>query len=61
MSGAWLCLHIWDHFLFAHDKAFLQEYWDIIRGSVEFFLDFLVDHDGTKSLFRHYRQKMSID
>jgi len=41
-AGAWLCTHIWEHYLFTGDTAFLREYYPLMRGSAEFFLDFLV-------------------
>ncbi len=43
-GGAWLATHIWEHYLFTGDKAFLAEYYPIMKGSAEFFLDFLVPH-----------------
>ncbi len=46
MGGAWLCTHIWNHYEYTLDKDFLEEYYPIIKGSVEFFLDYLVEKDG---------------
>lgn len=43
-GGAWLATHLWDHYLFTGDKAFLKEYYPVLKGSAEFFLDFLVPH-----------------
>lgn len=43
-GGAWLATHLWEHYLFTGDKAFLAEYYPILKGSAEFFLDFLVPH-----------------
>ncbi len=43
-GGAWLCTHLWEHYLFTGDKAFLREYYPVMKGAVEFFLDFLVPH-----------------
>ena len=43
-GGAWLATHLWEHYLFSGDKAFLKEYYPVLRGSAEFFLDFLVTH-----------------
>lgn len=48
MGGAWLCTHIWQHFEFTGDEEFLGEAYEMLRGSVQFFLDFLVDKDGYK-------------
>ena len=43
-GGAWLSTHLWEHYLFTGDKEFLREYWPVLKGSAEFFLDFLVPH-----------------
>lgn len=49
MGGAWMALHIWEHYLFTLDKAFLKEYYPILRDFALFFLDFLVE-DGKGQL-----------
>jgi alpha-L-fucosidase 2 len=43
-GGAWLATHLWEHYLFTGDKAFLEEHYPVLKGSAEFFLDFLVPH-----------------
>jgi alpha-L-fucosidase 2 len=43
-GGAWLATHLWEHYLFTGDLAFLREYYPVLKGSAEFFLDFLVPH-----------------
>lgn len=43
-GGAWLCTHLWEHYLYTRDRDFLAEYYPVMKGSVEFFLDFLVPH-----------------
>ncbi len=43
-GGAWLATHLWEHYLFSGDEAFLKEYYPVLKGSAEFFLDFLVPH-----------------
>jgi alpha-L-fucosidase 2 len=43
-GGAWLATHLWEHYLFTADKEFLKQYYPVLKGSVEFFLDFLVPH-----------------
>ncbi|RDW86827.1 glycoside hydrolase family 95 protein [Aspergillus mulundensis] len=43
LGGAWLCTHVWEQFLFNRDKAFLNRMFPVLRGCVEFLLDFLVD------------------
>lgn len=44
VGGAWLCTHLWEHFAYTQDKKFLQEAYPLIKGSVQFFMDFLVPH-----------------
>jgi alpha-L-fucosidase 2 len=43
-GGAWLCTHLWEHYLFTGDRAFLREFYPVMKGAAEFFLDFLVPH-----------------
>ncbi len=43
-GGAWLCTQMWEHYLFCQDKNFLRQIYPVIKGSVEFFLDFLIKH-----------------
>ena len=43
-GGAWLATHLWEHYLFTGDKEFLKQYYPVLKGSAEFFLDFLVPH-----------------
>jgi len=46
MGAAWLCTHIWTHYQYTLDEAFLKEYFPIMREAAEFFLDYLVEHKG---------------
>ncbi len=46
-AGAWCCMHIVEHYRYTLDTAFLREYWDVLRGSAAFFLDFLVEDPRT--------------
>jgi alpha-L-fucosidase 2 len=50
VGGAWLCTHLWEHYLFTGDTAFLREVYPLLKGSTEFFLDFLVSHPNGKWL-----------
>lgn len=43
-GGAWLATHLWEHYLYTGDKEFLKKYYPVLKGSAEFFLDFLVRH-----------------
>uniref|UniRef100_UPI00321797F8 glycoside hydrolase family 95 protein n=1 Tax=uncultured Draconibacterium sp. TaxID=1573823 RepID=UPI00321797F8 len=49
-AGAWICSHIWEHFLFTGDKEFLSGMYPVLKGSVEFYMDWLVEHPETKKL-----------
>lgn len=43
-GGAWLAQHLWEHYLYTGDKAFLKDVYPALKGSADFFLDFLVEH-----------------
>ena len=45
-GGAWLSTHIWDHYLYTLDKDFLRQYYSVLKGAADFYLDFLVERDG---------------
>ncbi len=36
-GGAWLCQHLWEHWLFTNDMNFLREYYPIMEGAARFF------------------------
>ena len=40
-GGAWLATHLWEHFLFTHDKEFLKEWYPVIKGAADFYLDYM--------------------
>ena len=47
-GGAWLCKHLWDHWDYSRDPAYLAEVYPLLKGAAEFFLDTLVEHpDGS--------------
>ncbi len=46
MGAAWLCTHQWKHYLYTKDMEFLKRCFPIMREAAEFFLDFLIEHDG---------------
>jgi alpha-L-fucosidase 2 len=43
-GGAWLTTHIWQHYLFTGDKAFLREWYPIMKGAADFYLDYMQVH-----------------
>ena len=46
MGAAWLCTHQWTHYLYTKDVEFLRKSFPIMREAAEFFLGFLIEHDG---------------
>ncbi|MCC9062192.1 glycoside hydrolase family 95 protein [Flavobacterium piscisymbiosum] len=48
LAGAWLSTHIWEHYIFTQDKAYLKnEGYPIMKGSAEFLLGWMVtDKNG---------------
>lgn len=50
VGGAWLTTHLWEHYLYTQDEKFLQKMYPILKGSVDFFMDFLVEHPNGKWL-----------
>ena len=45
MSGCWLACHIWEHYSYTGDIAFLQEYYPYVKGATEFLMDWMVTDD----------------
>jgi len=41
-GGAWLCKHVWDHYDYGRDQAYLARVYPLMKGSARFFLDTLV-------------------
>ena len=47
VGGAWLCQHIWEHYLFTLDEDFLRNNYDLLKNASLFYLDNLqTDRDG---------------
>jgi alpha-L-fucosidase 2 len=42
-GAAWLAQHLWEHYLFQPDRAFLQRAYPTLKAAAEFFLDYLVE------------------
>ena len=40
--NAWLCQHLYEHYLFTGNEAFLREVYPIMKSACEFYIDFLV-------------------
>jgi alpha-L-fucosidase 2 len=42
MGGAWLSLHLWQHYLYNPDRAFLAKAYPVMRGAAQFFVETMV-------------------
>jgi alpha-L-fucosidase 2 len=49
-AGAWLDQNLWDHYAFTGDKEYLRRAYPVMKGSVEFYLDWLVADPKTGKL-----------
>ncbi|HBG56614.1 MAG TPA: hypothetical protein DDX07_01230 [Porphyromonadaceae bacterium] len=43
-GGAWLCQHLWEHYLFTGNKKLLDRYFPVMKGASDFFLSTLIKH-----------------
>ncbi len=43
MGAAWLCLHIYEHFLFTQDVSFLDSKYETLKEAASFFVDYLME------------------
>lgn len=43
-GGAWLATHIWQHYLFTGDKAFLKKWYPVMKGTADFYMDYIQKH-----------------
>ncbi len=43
-GGAWLATHLWQHYLYTGDADFLRQWYPIIKGTADFYLDYMVPH-----------------
>jgi alpha-L-fucosidase 2 len=44
VGAAWLCRHLWEHYLYTQDKAFLRQYFPIMLDAARFFTQTLQKH-----------------
>jgi alpha-L-fucosidase 2 len=42
-GAAWVAQHLWEHYRFSRDRAFLARAYPVMKESAEFFLDYLVE------------------
>ena len=44
MGSAWLCRHLWEHYLYTRDEVFLRQYYPIMLDAARFYTQTLVKH-----------------
>ena len=44
MGSAWLCRHLWEHYLYTQDEAFLRQYYPIMLNAARFYTKTLQKH-----------------
>jgi len=50
IGGAWLLNELWKRYDFSMDKKYAEKMYPMLKGSVEFFMDFLITHPNGKWL-----------
>lgn len=50
MGGAWLTRHLWDKYLYSGDKKYLASVYEAMKGSAQFYSDFLTEEPTHKWL-----------
>jgi len=43
-GGGWASQHLWEHYLYNGDEAYLKSVYPILKGAATFYVDFLVEH-----------------
>lgn len=46
-GGAWLCQHLWQHYAYRPDKAYLAGIYPVLKGAAQFYTDILVKDPKT--------------
>lgn len=47
-GGGWVSQHLWEHYLYTGNKAFLASAYTALKGAAQFYVDFLVEHPKYK-------------
>lgn len=50
MGGAWLTQHLWYHYLFTGDQAFLKDVYPVLKGAATYYVDVLQEEPTHKWL-----------
>lgn len=63
VGSAWLCHHLWEHYEFTLDKAYLQDVYPVMKSAAQFYMDNMQrDEDGfwvtnpSESFENHFRK-----
>lgn len=43
-GGGWTSQHLWEHYLYNGDRAYLASIYPVLKGAAQFYADFLVEH-----------------
>ncbi len=46
MAGAWLCTHVWQHYEYTQDAAWLDDMFDVLEQHALFYTDYVTAEDG---------------
>lgn len=49
-GGAWLCEHLWQHYLYNPNKELLRQIYPVLKGASQFYKDILIEDPKTKWL-----------
>lgn len=49
-GGGWTAQHLWEHYLYSGDNAYLTKIYPILKGAALFYADFLIEHPKYKWL-----------
>jgi len=49
-GGAWLCEHLWQHYIFNPDKKYLEEIYPVLKGAAQFYSSVLITDSKTNWL-----------
>ena len=42
-GGAWLCAHLWEHYMYTGDKEYLKKVYPALKGAARFFLTTMIE------------------
>lgn len=42
-GGAWLCAHLWEHYMYTGDKEYLKKVYPALKGAAKFFLTTMIE------------------